>query len=243
MEPEREILCNAILRKAQLGDVSSREKVVEMNLPLITNLVKRFNLSWEESEDLFQVGCIGLLKAVDRFDFEKNVRFSTYAVPVILGEIKMYLRKNSMIKASRALTNVSQQIKIKKEEYIKKTGREPSIKELAEELRISIEDIIMAVEVGQEPLSYDTSTIHKYGREENLCSTDFREELILNKITLQEVLAALPYRERQIIFLRFFEEKTQREVAEKLGMSQEQVSRLERKIINGLKETMESGND
>lgn len=243
MEPEKDDLYNHILRKAQIGEVASREKIVEMNLPLITNLVKRFHLSLEETEDLFQVGCIGLLKAVDRFDFKKKVKFSTYAVPVILGEIKMYLRKNSMIKASRALTSVSQQVKIKKEEYIKKLGREPSIQELSRELRISVEDIIMAMEIGLEPISYDTSSINKYRGEGALCSSDFKEELILNKIALKEVLAALPYRERQVIFLRFFEEKTQREVAEKLGISQEQVSRLERKIIKGLKENIESGND
>ncbi len=243
MEFEREEIYNHIVRKAQKGEVASREKVVEINLPLITSLVKRFRLSREESEDLFQVGCIGLLKAVDRFDFDKKVRFSTYAVPVILGEMKMYLRKNSMIKASRALTGLSQQIKVKKEDYMKETGREPSLQELAEELKVSVEDIVMAMEIGQGPLSYDASTVEGINLEGTFRSSRHKEEIILDKITLKELLNTLPYRERQVIFLRFFEEKTQREVAEKLGVSQEQVSRLERKIIKSLKETMELGND
>lgn len=243
MEFEIEEHYNHIVRKAQKGEVASREKVVEMNLPLITSLVKRFRLSREESEDLFQVGCIGLLKAVDRFDFDRELRFSTYAVPVILGEMKMYMRKNSMIKASRALTCLSQQIKGKKEDTLKKTGREPSLQELAEELKVSVEDIVMAMEIGQGPLSYDASNAEGVSGEGTFNSSRYKEEIILDKITLNELLNTLPNRERQVIFLRFFEEKTQREVAEKLGVSQEQVSRLERKIIKSLKETMEFGND
>ncbi|UNC92521.1 sigma-70 family RNA polymerase sigma factor [Candidatus Contubernalis alkaliaceticus] len=242
MDFEKEVMHNEdLFRKAQGGDVPSREKIVEMNMPLIKNLVKRFNFSREESEDLFQVGCIGLLKAVDRFDIGKKVKFSTYAVPVILGEIKMYLRKNSMIKASRALIVLSEQIKMKKEEFLRISGREPSLRELSEELKISREDIVMAMEVGLKPLSYDSCLVNgSTYQNDNLAATEIKEELMINRITLKSLLAGLPSVERNIIFLRFFEEKTQQEAAQKLGISQEQVSRLERKILKKLREAMNS---
>ncbi len=242
MDCEKEIMLNEdLLRKAQGGDIPSREKVVEMNIPLIKNLVKRFNFSRGESEDLFQVGCIGLLKAVDRFDFTKQVKFSTYAVPVILGEIKMYLRKNSMIKASRALTGLYEQVKMKKEEFFRKTGREPSLRELSEELKISREEIVMAMEVGLKPLSYDSHSVDgNIYQNENFVPIDLKEELIINRITLKSLLVALPSVERKVIFLRFFEEKTQKDAAQILGISQEQVSRLERKILKKLREAMKS---
>lgn len=234
---------NELLKKAKEGDIPSRERVVELNIPLVENLVQRFLPPPGEKEDLVQVGCIGLLKALDKFDLLRNVKFSTYAVPVILGEIKMYLRKNQVFKASRSLSTLARSIKIKKEDFLKNNGREPSIGELARDLKTTREEIVMASEINQDLLSLEESPC--YPGKETAATTDLsqsqdsEEDLILNKITIKEILASLRGRERQVIFLRFFQEKSQQEIAEKLGISQVHVSRLERNTIKKIKETFQ----
>lgn len=229
-----------LLKKAKQGDIPSRERIVELNIPLVENLVRRFFPSPGEREDLIQVGCLGLLKALDRFDLLRNLKFSTYAVPVILGEIKMYLRKNHVFKASRSLSTLARNIKLKKEDFVKNNGREPSIGELAEELKTNREEIIMALEINQDLLSLEESP-YFYGKETSATAEpqESGEDFILNRIIIKEILASLKGRERQVIFLRFFEEKSQQETAEKLGISQVHVSRLERKILNEIKEAFQ----
>ncbi|PKM82484.1 MAG: RNA polymerase sigma-G factor [Firmicutes bacterium HGW-Firmicutes-13] len=229
-----------LLKKAKEGDIPSREKVIEINFPLIETLVKRFSFAREDKEDLFQVGCIGLLKAVDNFELDRQVKFSTYAFPVITGEIRMYLRKNRAFKVSRVLNSKYKEIKIKKEEFIKNRGREPSIGELARELNISREEIVMAEEIGQKPLSLEELPFLEKNKSYPFEIQEPEEDLVLNKITLKEILTSLEGRERQVIFLRFFEEKTQKEVAQELGISQVHVSRLERNILNRLRENFKT---
>lgn len=225
-----------LLKKAKKGDIPSREKIVEINFPLIETIVRRFGFTREDKEDLFQVGCMGLLKAVDNFDFNRKVKFSTYAFPVIIGEIRMYLRKNCAFKVSRVLSSKYKEIKLKKEEFIKERGREPSIGELAQELNMSPEEIVMAEETGQKPLSLEELPFLEINKSSLYEVQEPEEELVLNKITLKEIFTSLEGRERQVIFLRFFEEKTQKEVAQELGISQVHVSRLEKKILNRLRD-------
>lgn len=225
-----------LIKKAKKGDVPSREKILQENIPLVKMLINRFNYPPGEKEDLLQVGCMGLLKAVDKFDLDKEVSFSTYAVPVILGEIRMYLRKDGFVKASRSLKELSRRVKERKEVFLKTWGREPSLGELAKDLHTTREDIIMAQEINQAPLSLDYNPLQR-GEDYFLSwEPDNFQDTLINRMTLKEILSSLEGRERQIIILRFFEENTQQEIANKLGISQVHISRLEKKIISRLRE-------
>ncbi|HOJ09654.1 MAG TPA: RNA polymerase sporulation sigma factor SigF [Clostridiales bacterium] len=228
------------IEKAKEGDKYAQSLLIEKNMGLVWNIVKRFQNRGYEAEDLFQIGCIGLMKAIKKFDSSYGVKFSTYAVPMIIGEIKRFLRDDGLIKVSRSLKETSSKVRIIKETMIKELGREPTVNEIAESLDISPEEIVMALEATYTPeylysnvAEGDSSPILLIDRldaESSLPETD-----LIDRITLRQVLNTLNPREKQIIVLRYFKEKTQTQIAKMLGISQVQVSRLEKKILKELK--------
>lgn len=230
-----------LLDRAQKGDREARERLVNCNLKLVFNLVKRFQNRGYEIEDLFQIGCIGLIKAIDKFDLSYNVRFSTYAVPMIVGEIRRFLRDDSPVKVSRSLKETAYRIQQTREQLISRLGREPSVAEVAEELGIGREDVVSALEAAQAPASiYETLhqedgdpiyLLDQLGNEES-------EAPWLDSITVKEILKQLPERDRQILLWRFFEDKTQSDIAHRLGLSQVQISRLERQALKKLRDLL-----
>ncbi|HEY8422058.1 MAG TPA: SigF/SigG family RNA polymerase sporulation sigma factor [Thermoclostridium sp.] len=229
-----------LILKAQKGDQEAQNILVQENIGLVWSLVKRFKGRDAETEDIFQVGCIGLIKAIKKFDPDFDVRFSTYAVPMIMGEIKRFFRDDGAIKVSRAMKELSQKANAMKEQIEKTSGRTPTIHELAEKLNVEPEELIQAIESGYQPESlYKT-----IGESENpmylidrlmIEDEDSKEAAILERLSLSKALQNLDDRSRQIIFLRYFKEETQQIVAEKMGISQVQVSRLEKKIMEELR--------
>lgn len=229
-----------LILKAQKGDQEAQNILVQENIGLVWSLVKRFKGRDAETEDIFQVGCIGLIKAIKKFDPDFDVRFSTYAVPMIMGEIKRFFRDDGAIKVSRAMKELSQKANAMKEQIEKTSGRTPTIHELAEKLNVEPEELIHAIESGYQPESlYKT-----IGESENpmylidrlmIEDEDSKEAAILERLSLSKALQNLDDRSRQIIFLRYFKEETQQMVAEKMGISQVQVSRLEKKIMEELR--------
>ena len=229
-----------LLDKARKGDCEARDEIIQNNLGLVWSIVRRFQNRGHETEDLFQIGCMGLIKAVNKYDPSYNVKFSTYAVPMIMGEIKRFLRDDGIIKVSRSMKELSNKARILKEEMTMELGREPSVNEMAERLGMEPEDLVMAIESGYTPESLysdvtdgdrmPTPLIDRI--EGGYEDTDYS---IVDRIALKQVLETLKPRERQIIVLRYFKEKTQVQVAEMLGISQVQVSRIEKKIINEMR--------
>ncbi len=229
-----------LIRRSQDGDKAARDKLIEENMGLIHHVAKRFLGRGVEAEDLFQIGAIGLLKAVDRFDLGFGVRFSTYAVPMIAGEIRRFLRDDSMIKVSRSLKELAVKAARLREQLLMERGAEPGVEELAGRLGVEAEELVQAmdscteVESLQKVISQGdsegTSLLERVeqGRDE--------QEELLRRMLLEELLASLDPKERRLIVLRFFHDRTQSQVAEELGMSQVQVSRLEKKILLALKE-------
>ena len=229
-----------LIRRSQDGDKAARDTLIEENMGLIHHVAKRFLGRGVEAEDLFQIGAIGLLKAVDRFDLGFGVRFSTYAVPMIAGEIRRFLRDDSMIKVSRSLKELAVKAARLREQLLMERGAEPGVEELAGRLGVEAEELVQAmdscteVESLQKVISQGdsegTSLLERVeqGRDE--------QEELLRRMLLEELLASLDPKERRLIVLRFFHDRTQSQVAEELGMSQVQVSRLEKKIILALKE-------
>ncbi|WP_026893999.1 RNA polymerase sporulation sigma factor SigF [Clostridiisalibacter paucivorans] len=231
-----------LIARAQKGDKSAQTILLENNIGLIRSIVKRFSNRGHEGEDLFQLGSIGLIKAIDKFDTTYNVKFSTYAVPMIMGEIKRFLRDDGIIKVSRSLKQTANKAKATRERMFKTLGREPSIQEISNELDIDKEDIIMALESNANPeYLYDVihhkdgSPIHLIDRIEGVENEDSK---ILDRITVKELIGRLKPRERQIIIMRYFEDKTQTAIAKKLGISQVQVSRIEKKVLNNMKKIL-----
>lgn len=228
-----------LIHRAKEGDKEAQEKLVENNLGLVWSIVKKFHNRGYEADDLFQIGCIGLIKAIKKFDDNYDVRFSTYAVPMIMGEIKRFIRDDGIIKVSRSLKETANKARIVKEMLTKKLGREPTVHELADKLKIEVEDLIMALEANHAPESL-YSTLHEGDNSPILLidrideGTDEESEVI-NKIALKQVLDTLKPREKQIIILRYFKEKTQTQIAKMLGISQVQVSRIEKKILSQMK--------
>lgn len=220
-----------LIQLAHQGDEKAKEKLVEENTGLIWNVVKRFVGRGQELEDLFQIGSIGLLKAIDKFDFSYDVKFSTYAVPMIAGEIKRFLRDDGMIKVSRSLKEQSLKARIERERLNKVLGREPTVEELAKVLGICTEELAVALDSGAEIESLhktiyqgDGSEIHLMDRlesEKNEC-----EELI-NRMVVNQMVESLDEKEKQLIVMRYYQDKTQTEIAKILGISQVQVSRME----------------
>jgi len=229
-----------LISMAKDGDKLAQSMLVENNIGLVWSIVRRFQNRGHDTEDLFQIGCIGLIKAINKFDTSYDVRFSTYAVPMIIGEIKRFLRDDGIIKVSRSLKEVSNKVRITKEVLSKELGREPTISELSQRLDIPVEELVMAVEAGHSPESLfspvsegDNSSLLLIDKLNDRCNDD--ETDIIDKIALREVMDTLKPRERQIIILRYFKEKTQVQIAKMLGISQVQVSRIEKKILEDIR--------
>lgn len=232
-----------LIARAQQGDMKAQEILVDHNLGLVRSMINRFANRGYEKEDLFQLGCIGLIKAINKFDPNYGVRFSTYAVPMIIGEIKRFLRDDGIIKVSRNLKQIASRVKMTRERLSKELGREATLQEISDELKIEKEEIIMALDSNAYP-EYLFDIIHhddgspiylmdKISKDESLSSSD-----IIDRIILRETLSKLEPRERQIIILRYFRDKTQTEIAKVLGISQVQVSRIEKKVLQVMKEFM-----
>lgn len=228
-----------LIKLAGQGNHKAREEIITKNMALVWSIVRRFSNRGYEPEDLFQIGCIGLVKAVDKFDLSFDVKFSTYAVPMIIGEIRRYLRDNNAIRVSRSLRDIAYKAIYAKEDYIKKNNKEPNIQELSECTGIPAEDIINALDAIQTPVSlYDP--VYSEGGDslyimDQVSDKKNREENWIEEIALKEAMRRLPEREKQIIRLRFFNGKTQMEVAEEIHISQAQVSRLEKNALKSMK--------
>ncbi|HHX55179.1 MAG TPA: RNA polymerase sporulation sigma factor SigF, partial [Clostridiales bacterium] len=230
-----------LIRKSQAGDKEARDLVVMNNVGLVWSIVRRFINRGHEPDDLFQIGTIGLIKAIDKFDFSFKVKFSTYAVPMIMGEIKRYLRDDGMIKVSRSLKETSVKIKRSREMLTNKFGREPTIEEVCDELNLDREDVIMALESNTEVESLNKTIYRGDGNSiyliDKLEGNDEDEsEQVVDKLTLRETIKSLDEKDQKIILLRYFQDKTQTDIAKELGISQVQVSRLEKKILAKLRE-------
>lgn len=233
-----------LIDKAKKGDKDAQAYLVEKNTGLVWSIVKRFSNRGYDVDDIFQIGSIGLIKAINKFDSSYDVKFSTYAVPMIMGEIKRFLRDDGIIKVSRNLKEISTRARITKEVMSKELSREPSINELAERMDIPTEDLILAMEAGCSPESLyttisegDSSPILLIDRING--ETVGNEVDIIDKLALRQILDTLKPREKQIIVLRYFKEKTQVEIAKMLGISQVQVSRIEKKILDDIKKKIE----
>lgn len=235
-----------LIEKVKAGDKRSQAILVEKNIGLVWSIVKRFQNRGYEVDDIFQIGSIGLIKAINKFDPSFDVKFSTYAVPMIIGEIKRFIRDDGIIKVSRSLKEISNKARVIKEVMSKELGREPTVNEMAGRLNISPEELVMALEAGSSPESlYNTVSegdstpillIDRINGEESGNEID-----IIDKIALRQVLETLKPREKQIIILRYFKEKTQVQIAKMLGISQVQVSRIEKKILEDLKKKINCG--
>lgn len=235
----------SLLKKAKAGDEKARETLINCNLKLVFNLVQRFENRGYELEDLFQIGTIGLMKAIDKFDFSYNVKFSTYAVPMIIGEIRRFLRDDSPVKISRSVKETAYKIHRARDALVKKLGRDPSITEIANTLNVSREEIINAMEAVQLPTSIHETLYQDEGDPILILdqlSDEKDQESWFEKIALKEVLKKLPEKHRQVILMRFFQDKTQIEVAQVVGLSQVQVSRIERQALKNIKELLNNEN-
>lgn len=233
----------ALIQKSHDGDERARAQIVEENVGLIWCVVRRFLGRGIESEDLFQIGSIGLLKAIDKFDFSFNVKFSTYAVPMISGEIQRFLRDDGIIKVSRSLKEMAYKAYIAKENLQERYQREPTLDELAKHMQVEKEELVMALDACGEVESIYKPVYQKDGNEvsllERLEEKEPQEEKILDRMVLGQLLNELEKEERQIIYLRYFENKTQSEIGKSLGISQVQVSRLEKKILKRMRDKIE----
>lgn len=232
----------ALIRNAHNGDKAAREQLVMDNVGLIWSIVKRFMNRGYESEDLFQIGCIGLMKAIDKFDDSFDVKFSTYAVPMIMGEIKRFLRDDGLIKISRIIKENQAKVLKSAEKLRQKYGREATVNEIAKEANIEVSDVITAMEAANE-----VESLHKviYQGENNEISLmdkieDEKKEndKIINQIFVSQLLGKLEDEERKIIIMRYYDNLTQLEIAKKMGISQVQVSRMEKKILNRLRKNV-----
>ncbi len=221
--------------RAQQGEKEAKEQLFQKNMGLVHHVVKRFvNRGSVEAEDLFQIGAMGLIKAIEKFDVDFGVCFSTYAVPLIMGEIRRYLRDDGMIKVSRSIKENARRLKMVREEFWKDMGREPTVSELSEMSGIAVEDIVTAIEAGREVESIYKTMYESDGNEVlllDMLGGEGESEEIVNRLMLEKMLSGLDEREKNLIRLRYFENKTQVQVAGDLGMSQVQVSRMEKKVL------------
>ncbi|MDD6203201.1 MAG: RNA polymerase sporulation sigma factor SigG [Lachnospiraceae bacterium] len=229
----------ALFEKIAKGDKEAREMYIEGNLRLVLSVIKRFHSSNENVDDLFQIGCIGLIKAIDHFDTSLNVKFSTYAVPMIIGEIRRFLRDNNTIRVSRSLKDTAYKAIYAREAMTRRDLKEPTINEVAEEIGISKEDIVYALDAIQSPMSLYEPVYTDGGDTlyvmDQVSDKKNKEEVWVENISLSEAMKRLNDRENEIITLRFFEGKTQMEVARMIGISQAQVSRLEKNALKIMK--------
>ena len=235
----------ALIGRAHQGDKEARDTLFEENTGLIYSVARRFLGRGVEMEDLFQIGSIGLLKAVDKFDPAFEVKFSTYAIPMILGELKRFFRDDGMIKVSRSIKENQHRVYLAREKIEKELGREPSLKEIAEMLEMPPEEVAMTMDSAAEVESLyrtvyqsegtDISLIDKIPEKENA------EEHLLNRIFLEEILGKLESSDRKLLYMRYFQDQTQTQIAEQLGVSQVQVSRMERRILKKLRSLYRDG--
>lgn len=232
----------ALLRRARAGDTAAREELIAGNLRLVLSVIQRFNGRGENADDLFQVGCIGLIKAIDNFNVDLDVKFSTYGVPMIIGEIRRYLRDNSTIRVSRSLRDTAYRVLQAKESYISQHQKEPTIDELAKILDIRREDVVTAMDAIVDPVSL-FEPVYTDGSEAVCVMDKVRDEknndqVWLDRIALSDAMGRLSDRERRILALRFFQGKTQMEVSAEIGISQAQVSRLEKNALNQIRKEL-----
>lgn len=221
------------------GDLDAREKFIQGNLRLVLSVIKRFRGRGENPDDLFQVGCIGLIKSIDNFDLNQNVQFSTYAVPMIIGEIRRYLRDNNSIRVSRSIRDLAYKAISYKEKFLKGNNREPTLEEIAKELEVEVEEIAFSLDAIQDPVSLQepvfndgTDNVFIMDQIHDIKNT---EDKWAEDITIYEAMKKLNEKEKMIVDKRFFEGRTQMEVAEEIGISQAQVSRLEKSAIAHIK--------
>lgn len=231
---------SVLIEKSHAGDKQAREVLIEKNLGLVHHIVKRFLNRGVDAEDLFQIGCIGLMKAIDKFDLAFDVKFSTYAVPMISGEIKRFLRDDGMVKVSRSLKENGWKITRAREQFQHEHGREPTLEEIAKVTGLSTEEVVMAMDAGAEVESIYKSIYQSDGSEiylvDQIAGKNNEREKLLNHMLLKQLLSELEGEEKELIRLRYFQGKTQTDVAGKLGISQVQVSRLEKKILRRLRD-------
>ena len=221
------------------GDLNAREEFIRGNLRLVLSVIQRFSNRGENVDDLFQVGCIGLIKALDNFDVTQNVRFSTYAVPMIIGEIRRYLRDNNAIRVSRSLRDIAYKALKARDRLAERMGREPNVTELAEELKLPREDVVFALEAIQDPVSL-FEPVYQDGGDAIYVMDQVRDERVsedewVRDLSIRQALDKLSERERNIIKRRFFQGRTQMEVAGEIGISQAQVSRLEKAALQQMR--------
>ena len=232
---EKEVL----LKRVKEGDEAARDELIRGNLKLVLSVIKRFSSRGENVDDLFQIGCIGLIKAIDNFDITLNVQFSTYAVPMIIGELRRYLRDNNVIRVSRSVRDLAYKSLQKKEELSAKLGREPKIEEIAKELGAEKEEVVNALDAIVDPISLYEPVFSENGDSvyvmDQIRDTKNTDESWLESIALSEAIRTLSPRERNIIELRFYEGKTQMEVAKEIHISQAQVSRLEKGALERIR--------
>ncbi|MCI9177318.1 MAG: RNA polymerase sporulation sigma factor SigG [Clostridia bacterium] len=230
---------NILMQKIKQGDETARQEFINGNLRLVLSIIKRFNGKGENLDDLFQVGCVGLIKAIDNFDLNQNVQFSTYAVPMVIGEIRRYLRDNNSIRVSRSVRDLAYKVLSIKERIAREEQRDASIEEIAKELEVEREEVITSLDAIQEPISlqepaYGENTEH-ISVMDQVSDKKNTDDLWARNITIAEAMKRLNEKEKMIINKRFFEGRTQMEVAEEIGISQAQVSRLERTAINHIR--------
>lgn len=228
---------SVLIAKAQAKDGEARVVLIEKNMGLIHHILKRFTGRGYEMEDLFQIGCIGLMKAIDRFDLNLGLQFSTYAVPMIAGEIKRFLRDDGMIKVSRVIKENAYRVSVARARLEGELHREPTMQELMKETGLSEEDIVMTMEAGARVESIYSEDFHEEGANSSSAYYDDPEKTpVLDKILIHQLIENLEEKDRRLIWLRYFKEKTQTETAGILGISQVQVSRLEKKILTRMRE-------
>ncbi|MBM6619949.1 RNA polymerase sporulation sigma factor SigF [Bacillus suaedaesalsae] len=229
-----------LIKRSQTGEQAARDLIIQKNMRLVWSVVQRFLNRGYEPDDLFQIGCIGLLKSVDKFDLTFDVKFSTYAVPMIIGEIQRFIRDDGTVKVSRSLKETGNKIRKAKDELSKILGRVPTIHEIAEKLEITPEDVVLAQEASRAPSSIHETVYENDGDPITLLDqiADETETGWFDKIALKEAIRDLDDRERLIVYLRYYKDQTQSEVASRLGISQVQVSRLEKKILQQMKDRM-----
>ncbi|MBO8163079.1 MAG: RNA polymerase sporulation sigma factor SigF [Brevibacillus sp.] len=230
-----------LIAKSQQGDTDARERLVNSNIRLVWSVVQRFMNRGYEAEDLFQIGCIGLLKAVDKFDLNYDVKFSTYAVPMIIGEIQRFLRDDGTVKVSRSLKETANKVRRAKDELYKRYGRSPTVGEVAEALGITPEEVVFAQEANRAPSSIHETVFENDGDPITLIDQIADDDVgkWFEKIAIKDAISKLSEREQLIVYLRYYKDQTQSEVAERLGISQVQVSRLEKRILQSIRDQIE----
>ena len=232
----------ALLRRTKEGDQAARQELIAGNLRLVLSVIQRFSSRGENADDLFQVGCVGLIKAIDNFDINQPVRFSTYGVPMIIGEIRRYLRDNSAIRVSRSMRDTAYRVLQVRDRYLAEHQKEPTVEQIAQELEIPREEVVFAMDAIVDPVSLYAPVSSDGG--DAICGMDQvrdtknTDEDWTDRIALKEAMKRLDPRERRILSLRFYEGKTQMEVSAEVGISQAQVSRLEKGAINTIKKNI-----